>query len=44
MGIRPQSVANHLQHALTDLRGAMERFLPGRVGARPEVPAPPESN
>lgn len=40
MGIRPQSVANHLQLALGDLRRMMERFLPGQRAA----PEPPHTN
>lgn len=34
MGIRQQSVANHLQLATADLRKAMSRFFPGRAAER----------
>ena len=45
MGIRPQSVANHLQLALGDLRRMMERFLPGRVNpGQRAAPDAPHSN
>ena len=45
MGIRPQSVANHLQLALGDLRRMMERFLPGRANPGQRVaPELPHSN
>jgi RNA polymerase sigma-70 factor, ECF subfamily len=44
MGIRPQSVANHLQLALGDLRKMMERFLPGHESAERRAPELPDSN
>ena len=44
MGIRPQSVANHLQLALGDLRTMMERFLPGHTGPGQRVSDSPDSN
>jgi RNA polymerase sigma-70 factor, ECF subfamily len=32
LGIRPQTVANHLHDAALEMRGLMKRFLPGSMG------------